>query len=305
MAATGVYGIGVPANITSQDVDIFYCYHEERSSDSTDNTLFQKLPSSIIVGARIQASDSVVENDVSLPGMYNLKLPTAYFNRKGFYSIYIRPKEISCRITDVGVLASYPDVRGIVLNSDTISDASIRTLIQENNGLVGYRVEYFTNGERLNYYRIVTSSNKAEPVVQNLSNSNQKSVRYRYNDSANLVFLTLTPSTAPTFKPNAFPFIGNPNQQILLINTKFNPIMIDLEITEHDIETLTTMIEGDQLRNLDAGMLTTFTENGEIYKQQDFYSLKSTQTANPIYEVKKNRSSIDFTQDYSILQENQ
>ena len=49
MATNGVYGIGVPANITSNDVEIYYNYHEERSSDTTDNALFKKLPSSVLV----------------------------------------------------------------------------------------------------------------------------------------------------------------------------------------------------------------------------------------------------------------
>ena len=40
------------------------------------------------------------------------------FNKKGFYTIYIRPKEISHTITDVSVLAAYPDVRGIVLRKN-------------------------------------------------------------------------------------------------------------------------------------------------------------------------------------------
>jgi hypothetical protein len=73
-----------------------------------------------------------------------------------------------------------------------------------------------------------------------------------------------------SFDSNALPYIGKPNQQIVLVNTKFNPVMLEIEITEHDIETLTTMIEGEQLRNLDHGLITTFDSNGHIYSQADY-----------------------------------
>lgn len=302
MAANGAYGIGVPANITSSDVQIYYSYHAERSSDSTDNATFTELPSSILVPSKKSAANGY--NDVSIPGMYNLKLPLDKFNQKGFYSVYIQPKEIECSIDDIGVLASYPDVRGIVLNTERISDASIKTLLNEDNGLCGYRIEYYENGERQNYYRIVTSSFKVEPVIQNLSNSSQKSVRYRYNASSNLIFITVTPSTAPSFKPNSLPFIGNPSDDILLINTKFNPIMLDIEMTEHDIETISTMLEGSQIRNLENGLMTTLTLDGEIYNQFGFYSLKRSTDGEPIYEIREKKDNIDFTQNQSIIDNN-
>ena len=73
MAANGAYGIGVPANITSSDVQIYYSYHAERSSDSTDNATFTELPSSILVPSKKSVANGY--NDVSIPGMYNLKLP--------------------------------------------------------------------------------------------------------------------------------------------------------------------------------------------------------------------------------------
>ena len=73
-----------------------------------------------------------------------------------------------------------------------------------------------------------------------------------------------------SFDSASTPSIGKPGQEIVLVNTKFNPIMLEIEITEHDIETLSTMIEGEQLRNLDHGLITTFNEDGEIYHQSDY-----------------------------------
>ena len=43
--------------------------------------------------------------------------------------------------------------------------------------------------------------------------------------------------------------------------------MVEIEMVEHDAETISTMLEGDQLRNLDMGTITTFNKDGGIYHQ--------------------------------------
>jgi hypothetical protein len=117
---------------------------------------------------------------------------------------------------------------------------------------------------------MITSNNKCEPLAQNITSVHGGNVSYRFNDNSELTFCTLTPSSNMSFDSNSLPYIGKPNQEIRLINTKFNPIMLEIEITEHDIETLTTMIEGEQLRNLDHGLITTFNKDGDIYLQADY-----------------------------------
>jgi hypothetical protein len=299
--ANGVYGTVVSSRITANDVDIFYCYHETRNSDNVDNAIFKKISSNILVQSLCEQDTDTVDN--ILEGMYNLKLPLTYFNKKGFYTVYIKPKEIPVTILDVGVLSAYPDVKGIVVDTSSISDNNLRVKFQSNNDLVGYRIEYFDdNGERQDYYRLVTSNNKCEPVIQNLSDSNQKAVRYRYNESSTLTFITVTPSSSPTFKPNATPYIGKPTQKAVFINTKFTPIMLDIEMVDHDIDTLSNMLEGSQLRDLDNGLVTTFNSDNEIYHQAEHYTLKDEFTGVPVYEVKKNKqNSIDFSQDINTI----
>ena len=197
-------------------------------------------------------------------------------------------------IDDVSVLSTYSDVKGIVLRTDKDQyNESTRSLLLTNNSLVGYRVVYVKDGQRQEDVRIITSNNRCESMVQNGTNTTV----YRYNDSSSMTFVTMTPSTAPSFKPNATPYVGSPGQQILLVNTKFEPIHLDLEIVENDADTLTTLIAGDQLCNLDKGIITTFNENNEIYRQQEFYSLKNKTTGEPMYHVRKNRENIDFTQE--------
>ena len=144
-----------------------------------------------------------------MEGLYNLKLPLEYFNRKGFYTVYIKPREIPAVIADVSSLTSFPNVRGIVIDSnDTSIDEDFRNKIHDNNALVGYRIIFLNdNGNREDYYRLVTSNNRCEPVVQSSNESGNKSYTYRYNETSSLSFLTLTPSVAPSFKSTSAPKI--------------------------------------------------------------------------------------------------
>lgn len=293
MATNGIYGTNIGANITSNDVDIFYSYSPSRNLDETTNNKFKKLESIYLKKSEIDTD----EVDNTLEGMYNLQLPLSVFNQKGFYSIYIKPKEYKAVIQDVGVLSAYPDVKGIIIDIESV-DSNLKPLLMENNALVGYRIIYFDNdGNRENYYRIVTSNNKCEPIVQNLSDVNQKSVRYRYNDNSTLSFITVTPSVSTTYKPNDMPYIGSSTQNISIVNTKFEPILLEIEMVDHDIETVSTMLEGSQLRDLDHGLVTTYNSENEIYAQHEHYTLKDEYTGKPVYEVKKNKeNSIDFSQ---------
>lgn len=296
MSATGAYGTIVPSKIRNTDIDIFYSYHETRTSDSVENSVFKKLPSSILTDVLYDGSNESVDN--TLEGLYNLKLPLEYFNRKGFYTVYIKPKEIPAVIADVSSLTSFPNVRGIVIDSRAIEDENFRETVHNNNGLVGYRIIFINdNGTREDYYRLVTSNNRCEPVIESSNESGNKSYTYRYNETSTLSFLTLTPSVAPSFKASAAPFIGKPTQRVLFVNTLFEPVMLDIEMTEHDIDTLSYMLEGSQLRDLDNGLVTTFNDDNQIVHQSEHYTLKDPATGNPIYEVKKNKTdSIDFSQ---------
>lgn len=300
MSANGVYGTSVGATLTpSSDVEVYYSYSPTRNSDDVNNAKFTKIESSLLTQAYID-EDSVEEKyDNVLEGLYNLKLPLSYFNQKGYYTVYLKPKEYMAVLSDVGVLSSYPDVKGIVIDAEsTVLDSSIAKQLKENNALVGYRIIYYDeNYKRQPYYRIVTSNNKCEPVVQNLTDVNQKAVRYRYNENSSLVFLTLSPSVATTYKPNATPYIGVSMQKVGIVNTKFEPTLIEIEMVDHDIESISTMLEGSQLRDLENGLVTTFNGDNEIYAQHEHYTLKDEYSGNPIYEVKKNKEdSIDFTQ---------
>lgn len=290
----GVYGTTIPTRVTSDDVDIYYAYHETRNSDSVESAVFTKLPSSIL--SEVIYDGGSTDADNVLEGLYNLKLPLSYFNRKGFYTVYIKPKEIPAVISDVSTLSAYPNVRGIVFDQNSVENASLKSKLRTNNELVGYRIIYVNdNGERDNFFRLITSNNRCEPIVQSSSDSSNRSYTYRYNESSTMTFVTVTPSSAPSFKSNILPYIGKPTQRVYLVNTLFEPIMLDIEMTDHDLDTMAYMLEGSQLRDLDNGLVTTFDENNQIYHQSEHYTLKDNGV--PVFEVKKNKvGSIDFTQ---------
>ena len=153
------------------------------------------------------------------------------------------------------------------------------------------------NGNREGYYRIVTSCNKCEPVVQAPTSSSDKSYTYRYDDSSSLVFLTVSPSSAPSFKSNATPYIGKVAQRIFLVNTMFEPIQIDIEMVANDADTVATLISGSQLRDLDNGLITTYNDNNQIVSQSEVYTLKESTNGVPRYEVKRNKgNNINFSE---------
>lgn len=301
--SNGTYGIVRPADINPDDVEIFYHYTPSR--DKVGNTELNRLdPNDVLIKIdNPNKGQSGVSTFEVFGGMYTLKLPTRLFNTKGFYTIYIKPAEIRTKIIDCGALSAYPDIKGIIFDISSVPAQFLGKF--ENNGLVGYRIEYIdtnitANDAKLNnFFRIITSNNRAEPVNQNLTNSNQKSIRYRFNDNSTLTYCTVSPSSASNVKPNAFPFIGQPNQEVIITNTFFNPIMIEVEMVAHDVETLAFALLGNQSKSLEDGIYTIYNFKNDIYKQFNLYEIKDKFSGKPLFEIREERASIDFTKTFA------
>jgi hypothetical protein len=77
--------------------------------------------------------------------------------------------------------------------------------------------------------------------------------------------------------------------------------MIELEMVEHDAETISYMLEGNQLIDKDNALITTFNNNGEIYHQSEFGVYKD-EYGNPAYEYRKTKDNIDFNQNLDNLE---
>lgn len=283
-----VYGTKRPANITSDDVDIFYSYRPSRAEDSAEYSTFKKLDSKLLMNTSGKTDGGNVE---VLPGMFDLRLPLDIFGNVGIYTIYIKPKEIRTTILHISTLAAYPDVRGLVLDTNGMS----------NGSLVGYRIEYFNeSGDREEDFRIITSNNRCEPVAQIFNDATQNGVRYRFNDAASLMFCTVTPSTSLSFNNNTLPNIGAVGQEIALINTKFNPLCIEVEMVENDAETIATMLNGDQIRDLEHATITTFNKNHEPFSQFSYYTSKN-KLGKALYEVKVKEEATESSLDYDAI----
>lgn len=303
--ATGTYGIVRPADITPDDVDIFIHYTPTRNSIGESQITKVANPSDYLIPIDDPSKvDSGISGFQLFGGMYTLKLPVADFGVKGFYTIMIKPIEIRTRIVDCGVLSAFPDIKGLVFDIAEVDSRFVAKF--ENGGLVGYRVEYLDAGNTTdtkihNFFRIVTSNNKAEPVNQNLTNTSQKAIRYRFNDNSTLTFCTVSPSSSSNVKPNVLPNIGQPDQQVIITNTFFNPILLEIEMVEHDIETLAFGIFGNQTKSLEDGIYTIYNFSNEIYKQYNLYEIKDKFTGKPLFEVREERTNIDFGKDFNSI----
>lgn len=299
--ATGTYGTIRSADVSPDDVEIILNYTPSR--DVTDNFVLTKLDAKTILRPYFHNSQTGGNANIEiLGGLYNLKLPADQFNRLGIYTLYIRPAEIRTKITDCGILSALPNVKGIVIDLNNVPSEFRNKFV--NQGLVGFRVEYLnSDGSKIpNFFRIITSSFYCEPVVQNLTNTSQKSIRYIYVEgTSNLLFCTLSPSSSPTNKPNATPFIGSPDQSIIISNTFFNPITTEIEIVDQDISTLAIALYGNQTKSLDDGVYTIYDSNNNIYKQYNLYEIRD-QFNDLLYEVRQDRgNNIDFSKAFNNI----
>jgi hypothetical protein len=299
--ATGSYGTIRPSDVSPADVDIILNYTPSR--DQTDNFVLTKLDANSILRPYFNNNQTGGNSGIEiLGGMYNLKLPADQFNKIGIYTLYIRPAEIRTKITDCGVLSALPNVKGIIIDLNNVPSQFTNKFT--NQGLVGFRVEYLNDdGSKIpNFFRVITSSFYCEPVIQNLTNTSQQSIRYRYTEgTTNIMFCTLSPSSSPTNKPNATPFIGQPNQNIIISNTFFNPVTTEIEIVEHDISTLAIALYGNQTKSIDDGIYTIYDSNNNIYKQYNLYEIRD-QFSDLLYEVRQDRNNnIDFTKNFTNI----
>jgi hypothetical protein len=299
--AIGSYGTIRPSDVSPEDVQILLNYTPSR--DVTDNFILTELDAPTLLKPYFNNTQTGGNAGVEiLGGLYNLTLPAEQFNEIGIYTLYLRPAQIRTVITDCGVLSALPNVKGIVIDITNVPVQYQNKFVPQ--GLVGFRVEYLNaDGSKIpNFFRVVTSSFFCEPVVTNEINTTQKSIRYRYVDgNSNLIFLTLSPSSSPTNKPNATPFIGQPNQNIIISNTFFNPVTIEIDMVEYDISSLAIALYGNQTKSIDDGIYTIYDSQNNIYRQYNLYEIRDQFNA-LLYEVRQSRgNNIDFSKNFTTI----
>ena len=290
---SGLYGSIRPAVLNpASDVEIDYYYRPTRGTESTD---FADGFKSLDPAACLIPTSGNTGN--VLNGLFNLRLPLSDFNMRGIYTIYIHPKEVETAIVDVNVLANYPTVKGVVFDSSKLDGIT---------DLTGYRIEYYTDDGITKIARLITSCNFCEPMAVSVNQNFPSAKAYNLvnNSNGSLLFCTVTPSAASSYRPDSLPFIGTIGQKVHLVNTLFNPVMLEIELVEHDADTITTMLEGTQIRDLDNALITTYNGDNEIYSQSEYYTLKA-KTGAPLYDIKRKKDTIDPYQNYdNIITEN-
>jgi hypothetical protein len=299
--AIGSYGTIRPSDVSPEDVQIIMNYTPSR--DVTDNFILTELDAQTLLKPYFNNTQTGGNAGVEvLGGLYNLTLPAEQFNALGIYTLYLRPAQIRTVITDCGVLSALPNVKGIIIDITNVPVQFQNKFVPQ--GLVGFRIEYLNaDGSKIpNFFRVVTSSFFCEPVVTNEINTTQKSIRYRYVDgSSNLIFLTLSPSSSPTNKPNATPFIGQPNQSIIISNTFFNPVTLEIDMVEYDISSLAIALYGNQTKSIDDGIYTIYDAENNIYRQYNLYEIRDQFNA-LLYEVRQSRgNNIDFSKNFTTI----
>ena len=295
--ATGTYGITRPADVSIEDIDVYYTYALNRETLSTD--VFKLDSTEILSYNYLPEDEQLVGNENLLEGLYNLRLPATVFGQLGLYTIYLKPKKIDTIIMDCSVLSSLPSVKGIVLDANDLPE-NLRT----NNALQGYRIEYVdpdSNNKIRNLVRYVVTTNRVVPVTENVGNTSQSAIRYRFDDTGTLLFCQLTPSSASDVKPNASQFIGTPNQTILISNTFFSPLVIEVDMVANTIDTLSNYVAGEQIKDVDNGILTYYDQNRVITKQFNIFEIKDDVGNVPLFEVKEKRTNIDGTQNFDSV----
>ena len=300
--AIGTYGTIRPADCSPEDVEILMNYTPSR--DVTNDFVLTKLDATQILRPYFNNAQTGGNTNEILGGLYNLRLPSQTFTQLVIYTLYIRPAQIRTSITDCNVLSALPNVKGIVIDLSNVPSQYVNKF--QAQGLVGFRVEYLdNNGSKIpNFFRIVTSNFFCEAIVQNLTNTSQKAIRYRYSEGqTNLVFLTLSPSASPSNNPAATPFIGQPGQNIILSNTFFNPITVEVQVTQYDLETLNIAFYGNQTKSMEDGIYTIYDPQNNIYSQFNLYEIKD-EFDNLLFEVKQNRGdNIDFSKSFQLITE--
>ena len=292
----GIIGTTRPADVNVSDIDMYYDYTPNRQTPA--GAIVKITNSSEFLSTTTYDEGIAGYSENLLEGLYDLKLPASVFSQLGIYTIYFKPKLIPTVVVDCSVLSALPTVKGIVIDMNSMPEN-----LKANNSLQGYRIEYVnSDGTKLrNVVRYIVTSNKVSAINENVGNTTQKAIRYRFDDAGTLIFLQVTPSSASDVKPNSLPFIGNIGQTILMSNTYFSPLVVEVEMVENTINTLAGYIAGEQIKDVENGILTYYDTDRVITKQFNLFSIKDDTTDVPMYEVKEKRATIDESQNFDQI----
>lgn len=283
--SVGIYGTKGLSDVDANSVDIFYAYAPDR--ENLGDTQFTPLYNSI--------TNNEFRKLLGADGGYKLRLPASVFNKLGFYLILIKPKSFETTIVDCSF---------VVTNTDEEIQISKKGIVipklqfQSTGSLIGYKIEYFDdNGNKIkNFYRIITSSDLVS-LSSNSSSSNPSSTSYFLDPNGTQLFLTLTPDEVSLISNEQKPDLGKGGQKIIVSNTFFDPVMIEVEMVDQTIKTLSYGIFGNAIRDTSNGVFSIFDENNNIYAQYNLIVTKA-QFTNANLDIKERRVNINLNENF-------
>lgn len=286
--SVGIYGNRRLSDCSYNDVDILYAYSPSR--EELGDTQFTPLYGSV--------TEAEFRKLLGADGGYKMRLPASVFNKLGFYLILIKPKSFRTQIVDCSF---------VVTNNDTEIQISKKGIVipklefQTSGSLIGYQVEYFDdNGNKIkNFHRIITSSDIVS-VSTNNTNSNANSTSYVLNPNGSNLFLTLTPDEASLISNEQKADLGSAGQSILLSNTFFDPTMVEVEMVNQTLETLSWLLGGNSVRNLETGEYSVFDDEGNLFKQYVLMTRKS-QFNNGNLDIRQEIKDVNLDQNFNDI----
>lgn len=270
------------------DVDILYAFSPSREEigDTTFKPLFPTI------------TDADLKKMLGADGSYKLRLPADKFNQLGFYSILIKPKTIETVIQDCSYVVSN-DNDSIKISKKGIVIPSAQ--FQSAGSIVGFQVEYFdkNNVKIKNLHRIITSSELVS-ISTNNNTINKGASSYTLDQGGAALFLTLTPDEPSLISSNGVIDIGQKGQTILVSNTYFDPIVLEVETTDMTLKTLGYGIFGNSSRELSTGILSYYDDKNRIYRQYNLYTKKSVFTNSNI-DLREQRNVINLNSTFNDI----
>jgi hypothetical protein len=80
-----------------------------------------------------------------------------------------------------------------------------------------------------------------------------------------------------------------------------NPIMLELEVVEHDMDTLSWEMGGNRIVDVKNSMYTIYNDNNEIYKQVRVSKKQNLITGEFDYELSEKMNDIDESQNFNNI----
>ena len=90
-------------------------------------------------------------------------------------------------------------------------------------------------------------------------------------------------------------------KDIIISNTFFNTVTLEIQMAEYDIDSLAIALYGNQTKSIDDGIYTIYDSQNNIYRQYNLYEIRD-QFNELLYEVRQDRgNNIDFSKNFTNI----